>query len=82
MSSPRNAPRNFEKGATQDSGIQSSTSSQMPVCSWIAWATSDMVMRLASSSLRVMRPVKATGWKLMALTTSMLSRAKRMMSPI
>src|ERR1039458_4459172 len=37
----------------------------MPVCAFTACAKSDSVNRLASKSRRAMRPVKATGWKLM-----------------
>ena len=54
----------------------------MPVCFCTACAKSDSVKRLASSSLRAMRPVKATGWKLMPLEHSMFSSASRTMSPI
>ncbi len=54
----------------------------MPVCCWTAWAKSDSVKRLASSSCRAMRPVNATGWKLMPLVHSMYSSASRTMSPI
>ena len=54
----------------------------MPVCSFTACAKSDKVKRLASRSRRAMRPVKATGWKLMPLVHSIFSSARRMMSPI
>ena len=54
----------------------------MPVCWWTAWAKSESVKRFASSSCLAMRPVNATGWKLMPLVQSMYSSASRTMSPI
>src|ERR1035438_2779166 len=54
----------------------------MPVCCCTACAKSESVKRLASSSWRAMRPVKATGWKLMPLVQSIYSSASRTMSPI
>ena len=82
VSSPRMELMSRENGVTQLSGNQSFTGSQMPVCSMTECAKSDCVKRFSSSSEREMRPQKLTGWKLMALTTSMFSIARRMMSPI
>ena len=79
---PRSAAVSFENGVTQASGNQSARGSVMPVCSLTQRARSDRVNRFASSSCFAMRPVNATGWKLIPDTVSMLSIATRTMSPI
>ena len=72
----------FENGEVQESGNQSSYLSVRPVWSATQCARSDCVKRFASSSRRLMRPVKQTGWKLKPLTVSMLSMARRIIAPI
>ena len=76
-----NASMTFVSGMQLGTGNQSSIVTSPPVCSSIRCMQSGIVMRYFSRSCLPIRPVRDTGWKLTACTTSMFFWAYRMMPP-